>query len=123
MFNTLDEIQRQLAAGEDSRAQFKEVVFGDHGVIRVLNGSQIANNGLDGISDGPADPDTSSFRPVVFKDSIVTGNGTDASCGVSRTCADLATALEPRLTNTTCDHSYDTNSGFPGTDWNVCTLD
>jgi predicted HTH transcriptional regulator len=32
MFDTLDEIQRQFAAGEDSRAQFKEVVLGDRGV-------------------------------------------------------------------------------------------
>lgn len=32
MFDTLDEIQRQLAAGEDSRAEFKQVVLGDRGV-------------------------------------------------------------------------------------------
>ncbi len=32
MFDTLEEIQRQLGAGEDSRVQFKEVVLGDHGV-------------------------------------------------------------------------------------------
>ena len=32
MFDTLDEIQRQLATGEDSRAEFKEVVLGDRGV-------------------------------------------------------------------------------------------
>lgn len=32
MFDTLDEIQRQLATGEDTRAEFKEVVLGDRGV-------------------------------------------------------------------------------------------
>jgi len=32
MINTLDEILRQLAAGEDGRAEFKEVVLGDRGV-------------------------------------------------------------------------------------------
>jgi predicted HTH transcriptional regulator len=32
MFDTVDEIQRQLSSGEDSRAQFKEVRFGEHGV-------------------------------------------------------------------------------------------
>ena len=32
MFDTLDEIRRQLEAGEDARAEFKEVVLGDHGV-------------------------------------------------------------------------------------------
>jgi predicted HTH transcriptional regulator len=32
MFDTLDEIQRQLAVGEDARAEFKVVVLGDHDV-------------------------------------------------------------------------------------------
>lgn len=32
MFDTLDEIRRQLEAGEDGRAEFKEVVLGDRGV-------------------------------------------------------------------------------------------
>jgi len=32
MFDTLDEIQRQLANGEDARAEFKELVLGAHGV-------------------------------------------------------------------------------------------
>ncbi|MBI2837084.1 MAG: putative DNA binding domain-containing protein [Acidobacteria bacterium] len=32
MFDTLDEIERQLATGEDVRAEFKEVVFTDRGV-------------------------------------------------------------------------------------------
>lgn len=41
MFDTLDEIQRQLSAGEDSRAQFKEVVLGDHGV-RSPNTEELA---------------------------------------------------------------------------------
>jgi predicted HTH transcriptional regulator len=32
MFDTLHDIERQLAAGEDSRAEFKEIVFGTHGI-------------------------------------------------------------------------------------------
>ncbi|VVM08322.1 ATP-binding protein [Methylacidimicrobium tartarophylax] len=32
MFDTLDEIERQLANGEDARAEFKEVLLGAHGV-------------------------------------------------------------------------------------------
>lgn len=32
MFDTLDEIQRQLASGEDARAEFKELVLGERGV-------------------------------------------------------------------------------------------
>lgn len=31
MLDTLEEMQRQLAAGEDSRAEFKEIVLGEHG--------------------------------------------------------------------------------------------
>jgi predicted HTH transcriptional regulator len=41
MFDTLEEIQRQLGAGEDSRAQFKEVVLGDRGV-RSPNTEELA---------------------------------------------------------------------------------
>ena len=33
MFDTADEILRQLRAGEDSRAEFKELRFGERGVI------------------------------------------------------------------------------------------
>jgi ATP-dependent DNA helicase RecG len=32
MFDTLDDLERQLATGEDARAEFKEVVLGDRGV-------------------------------------------------------------------------------------------
>ena len=32
MFDTLEEIRRQLEAGEDARAEFKEIRLGDHGV-------------------------------------------------------------------------------------------
>ena len=32
MFDTLEEIERQVSVGEDSRAEFKEVVLGKHGV-------------------------------------------------------------------------------------------
>jgi predicted HTH transcriptional regulator len=41
MFDTLDEIQRQLSAGEDSRSQFKKVVLGSRGV-RSPNTEELA---------------------------------------------------------------------------------
>ena len=41
MFDTLNEIERQLDAGEDAWAEFKEVVFGDRGV-RSPNTEEIA---------------------------------------------------------------------------------
>ena len=33
MFDTLEQIQNQLRAGEDGRAEFKEVRFSDRGVV------------------------------------------------------------------------------------------
>lgn len=43
MFDTLDEIQRQLADGEDARAEFKELVLGPHGV-RATNTEEMAGD-------------------------------------------------------------------------------
>ena len=42
MFDTLDDIRRQLEAGEDARAEFKEVVLGDRGV-RSPNTEEMAD--------------------------------------------------------------------------------
>ncbi len=59
-----------------------------------------------------------------LRDTTLTGNGTDASCGVSQTCADVSPCVPPKLKGTTtCDTSYDVDSGFPGTSWGVCALD
>ncbi len=100
---------------------------GLEGVFQIDNirvsGSTVTMNGRSGISTGT---DVGSNCPRLrLSDSTVTGNGTDgAVCGVSETCADLATCLQPPvLNNTTCNTSYDTDSGFPGTSWSVCSLD
>jgi hypothetical protein len=61
---------------------------------------------------------------VTLKDSSVTGSGFDADCGATETCADLATYAPPVLLgSSTCDTSYDLDSGFPGTNWGVCASD
>jgi hypothetical protein len=53
------------------------------------------------------------------------GNGTDASCGVSVTCADIASCETPANVSghTVCGTSYDSASGFPGASWGVCDED
>jgi hypothetical protein len=88
-----------------------------------VSGSTVNGNGRSGISGGAADQ--SSCTPVRLLESTATGNGTDvAVCGVSETCADVATCVHPpELKNSSCSTSYDTASGFPGTSWGVCSND
>ncbi len=88
-----------------------------------LSDSTITGNALDGIAQ--IDMFASTTCQLTLKGTTtVTGNGTDASCGVSRTCADLTSCDLPKVDPTSmCDTSYDVNSGFPGTSWSVCALD
>lgn len=73
--------------------------------------STITANGLDGIR---------GLR-VIVKDTAATGNGTDASCGVTSECADVASAVAPRVTGTsTCGTSRNTEAGGS---WGVCAND
>lgn len=93
------------------------------GAVKILD-STVTANGRSGI-----DTEGSMFStcgPVRLLNTVVAGNGTDgAACGVTETCADLATCGEPAmlLDGSTCETSYDTNSGFPGTNWGLCALD
>jgi hypothetical protein len=89
---------------------------------KILQNSTITGNGLHGIYSANTVATPDECTPLI-RDSIVTGNGTDADCGVTETCADLAACAVPNLLNVTCDTSYDTLSGFPGTSWGVCALD
>jgi Right handed beta helix region len=108
----------------------------------VVRDSQVTNNGAEGIRHdtpvslkliratvtGNALHGAAQFSLVPgchyrAIDSTITGNGTDASCGVSQTCADVASCSLPSVDASTCDTSYDTTSGFPGSDWGVCSLD
>ncbi len=69
---------------------------------------------------------SSRERPCYLRavQSTFSNNAVDTSvCGVTQTCADIATCDPPRLADTTCEYSYDTNSGFPGSSWGVCSLD
>ncbi len=90
------------------------------GRVKVTLNSTITGNGLDGIfATG-----TTECDKVTVVDSAVTGNSIDgATCGVTQTCSDVSACRLPTIINTTCDTSYDSNSGFPGTNWDVCALD
>lgn len=90
--------------------------------LRVTQNSLVTGNGLHGIYATNTDAQPDNCAQTV-RDSVVTGNGTDPNCGVSETCADLAGCDVPNILNVTCDTSYDTLSGFPGTSWGVCSLD
>ena len=97
---------------------------GGHGVeawvepLRMTR-TTIVGNALSGVEAGAAF-NNCGFGAV---DSTFIGNGTDSNCGVSQTCADVATCEPPNLVRVVCETSYDTGSGFPGTSWQVCSLD
>lgn len=63
---------------------------------------------------------------ISARDSSIVDNGTDAECGVTLSCADLATSVDgkkPRLDNVTCDTSYKGPDTPPGDTWGVCSAD
>ena len=92
-----------------------------HGSSRRMRikGSAFANNGIHGIAQDSL-PGLCDLRIV---DTTATGNGTDPDCGVTITCADIASCNVPTLAAVTCDTSYDIDSGFPGNNFGVCALD
>jgi hypothetical protein len=96
-----------------------EGVFADRSVS--VRDSAITGNGTFGATAGSSDCSTNGV--VKLKNADVTGNGIDPACGVSERCADVASCRLPRVIGSTCGTSYMQNSGFPGDDWNVCTLD
>jgi hypothetical protein len=110
-------IPTHIADSEISGNAWQGVVA-DVGPVHIARTS-IVSNGFSGVSVGTGFP----FCRLGVVDSTVVGNGTDASCGSTQTCADLAACDVPRLMQVACDSSYDVNSGFPGTDWGVCALD
>lgn len=87
-------------------------------VVATVVGSTVTGNGLMGAQ---------SQNRLVVRTSIITGNGTDPSCGVTTPCADIASLAPPRFKLVPgvnqCDRSYVLESGLPGADWGVCALD
>ena len=78
---------------------------------KALKLSTINGNGFDGIR---------GIRSTLV-DSTATGNRTNAACGVSDECADVASFLFPAVKgSSTCETSRNTDVG--GT-WGVCSLD
>jgi hypothetical protein len=92
-------------------------------IVKVVD-STVTGNGTFGIRvSGGSSCDHKATASI--KRSTVTGNDTDAGCGTTEVCADVATCqAPPRLAGgAVCDHSYRVGSGNPGEDWDVCTLD
>ena len=85
-----------------------------------LRESTVSGNGLHGVF---RDYSFGCDAGIKLDSSTLTGNGTDIDCGSIQTCADVSTCSVPTLTASTCDTSYDSTSGFPGTSWGICTLD
>ena len=89
-----------------------------------ISGGSITDNGLSGIHHTEVVGGGRCTIAAKISDSTITGNGTDeAVCGVSETCSDVSSCRLPNMSSVTCDTSYDTTSGFPGTSWGICALD
>lgn len=80
-------------------------------IAKAMKGSSVTGNGFDGIRGIRAQ----------LHDSTATGNATDAACGVTDECADVASDLFPKVKGTsTCGTSRNRELG--GT-WGVCSND
>ncbi len=78
---------------------------------KAMKLSTVSGNGFDGVR---------GVRALLI-DATATGNGTNAACGFTDECADLASDLFPAVKGaSTCGTSRNTDLG--GT-WDVCTLD
>lgn len=105
-----------------------ELVFarhnGRHGVVAnrlLLHQCRIDENAFHGVYMPPG---MGACTLNIDQYSLV-GNGTDASCGVSAACADIASCETPAniSSHSVCGTSYDSASGFPGVSWGVCDDD
>lgn len=100
---------------------------GLHGIevdsLALVRDSRISGNGRDGINVGMPACDTGGKLAV--SRSTVSNNGT--ACPESTTCADITACgrnnARPRIRRSVCLTSYVRGSGFPGSDWNVCSQD
>jgi hypothetical protein len=124
--NSYEAINAANGAGSSS-VDLREVVvtgndFGVSAQSRAkIRYTTISNNARGGLSVGSYQ--CPSKTAVGIKGSTISNNANDASCGVTRACADIDTCTPPRVGYTTCDHSHDLDSGVPGTDWDVCASD
>ena len=98
-------------------------VIADKSVLAI--DSTITNNGLVGIVVEPQVSSTEcQLGHISLKNTTVTGNGTDASCGVTLACADVYLCPRPPklIRGSSCDHSCK-DKAVPCESWNVCSLD
>jgi len=97
----------------------------------LARASSVTGNGRFGIStrpdgmvEGGAPCTETEKASVKLYDTAVAGNGTDAGCGTTQACADLAVCTRlPKLKASTCDTSHRLESGIPGESLGVCASD
>lgn len=91
--------------------------------LALVRNSRISGNGQHGIDVGLPGCDTGG-KVAVFRSTVV-GNG--AACPEATTCADITACgrndPRPRVRRSVCGTSYVRDSGFPGSDFGVCSQD
>ena len=140
VLDTIDRLAKIVYSEISDNGLDGVTAIGEHGNLSRFKFVFIRRNGRNGITSDNfrvvvSRVDDNAFHGVyaeaggrcavrVDRFSII-GNGTDPSCGVSTTCADIASCAElVRFgAETKCNTSYDTASGFPGTSWGVCSAD
>jgi len=86
-----------------------------------LRGSELIGNALSGTRVTWCGAGRTRVRLV---DSIAASSGSSSRCGVDLACADLGACETPKLKGTSsCETSYMSESGIPGSSWGVCSLD
>jgi hypothetical protein len=95
---------------------------GVRSIRAVIRGSTVTANGHYGVK-AVLPPLFDEPCKVLVRESDLSGNGVDADCGLTVTCADVASCDRPKVGAGTCQTSYVIGSGFPGQSWGVCSLD
>ncbi len=108
--------------GIDGLAAYRAILL--DGVTVTGNGRYGVSTRPDGVVPGGAPCTETAKATIKGRSATLTGNGTGGDCGVTETCADVATCGRlPKLKGSTCEHSYQLESGVPGTPLGICTLD
>lgn len=120
---------RGIEAESCGRVKLKDSIITNSSVVGIradrsvkLTRSTVIGSGTNGVQ--VIGDDECPRTRLKLRHSEVTSSGSDTACGVSITCADLASLEAPKVRGTsTCETSYDLNSGFPGMNWGICSSD
>jgi len=130
-------LKRTVVTGNGTHGVGEETAIGTWGTTKInIKDSDISGNGGMGVLGALKTKVTDSTvvdngthgvsgRRVRIGRTTVIGNGMDATCGITQTCADVASEADSTKlgSGTLCETSYVLDSGFPGTSLGVCSLD